>query len=211
MLYDIFKHLEINDLNAVKTTGELHVDVFLICTMSTDGSGMLISRKWGEPLCHVSEIFKYQKEAIERDKYYKMVSKENDDNRYEQWLDYMAECKVLTGDTSSIIPAEVIETDLEQISELLKEKASKVVIEKPVEKKKRIMSENEEDDEGDELDEDEDGNVIRNDETLFLDDEYDDTFAEIPEGYIETLASINGMDKEPELQKREEPEDEWGF
>lgn len=210
-LDDIFKHLEVKDLNAVKTTGELHVDVFLICGMSVDGSGMLISRKWNEPLCHVSEIFKYEKEAIERDKYYKMVNNGNDDDRYEQWLDYIAECKVLTGDTSSIIPTEIVETDLDQISELLKEKASKVVIEKPVEKKKRIMSENEEDDEDDDLEEDEDGNIVRNDETLFLDDEFDDTYAEIPEEYLETLASVNGMDNEPELQKEEEPEDEWGF
>ncbi len=204
-LDDIFKHLEVKDLNAVKTTGELHVDVFLICGMSVDGSGMLVSRKWDEPLCHVSEIFKYEKEAVERDKYYKMVGNENSDDRYEQWLDYIAECKVLTGDTESIIPTDVIDTDIDVVSELLKSKANKVVIEKPAEKekKKRVYSEGDEDD--DELEEDEDGNVIRSDEDLLLDDEYDDTFGEMPEDYTPIVIQTEVV------EKTKEEEDEWGF
>ena len=77
----------------------------------------------------------------------------------------------------------------------------------------------------------EDGNIIRADEGLKLDDEFDDTFGEVPEGYVvddtpsyvdaDELVSINGMEKEAELQqpeppkpvevKKEELEDEWGF
>ena len=69
-------------------------------------------------------------------------------------------------------------------------------------------------DEDDDLEEDENGNLVRSEENINLDDEYDDTFGEMPEEYLDMLASVNGLDKEPELQvetKQEEPEDEWGF
>ena len=36
----------------------------------------------------------------------------------------------------------------------------------------------------DELEEDEDGNLIRTDEEIILDDEFDDTFGEVPDGYV---------------------------
>ncbi|TXG84768.1 MAG: hypothetical protein E6R13_02735 [Spirochaetes bacterium] len=232
MLEDIFRHLEVKDLEATMQ-GELPIDVFILCDIADDDSWALISRKWDEPLCYFNDIFKYEKQAIERDKYYKMIGNENDDNRYEQWLDYVAECKVMTGETivagfESIERAE----NMDVVIEKAKEKAAQVVIEQPVEvKKKRVMSEGDEDDD-DELEEDEDGNIIRDDEDLKLDDEFDDTYGEIPEGYVvddtpyyvdtDELASVNGMDKEAELQqpeppkpvvevKKEEPEDDWGF
>ena len=76
-----------------------------------------------------------------------------------------------------------------------------MVIEENVEvKKKRVLSEGEEDEDENELDEDEDGNLTRSDEILLLDDEHDDTFGEVPDGYYEEV-------------KEDEPEedDEWGF
>ena len=224
-LDDIFKHLEIKELNAIKTTGDLQQDIFIICDISDYGDGMLISRKWGEPLYHVSDIFKHEKDAIERDKYYQMTGNNNADDRFEQWLDYLAECNVMTGKTYDMFvdiegglseyETEVVELELNTLTEKVINKAKTVVIEKPVEvKKKRTYSEGEEDE--DELEEDEDGNIVRNDENLNLDDEYDDTFGEMPDDYVSELAIVNGMDKEPELQqkvepKKEEPEDEWGF
>ena len=69
-------------------------------------------------------------------------------------------------------------------------------------KKKRVYSENEEDD--DELEEDEDGNIIRTDEDLLLDDEYDDTYGEMPDGYV-ISEPIKLIDEETE------PEEDWGF
>lgn len=231
VLDNIFRHLEVKDLDATMQ-GELPIDVFILCDIADDDSWLLISRKWDEPLCHFNDIFKYEKLAIERDKYYKMIGNENDDNRYEQWLDYVAECKVMTGET--IVPEfEAIERieNLDAVIEKAKELAAQVVINEPVEpKKKRVMSEGDEDD--DELEEDEDGNIIRDDEDLKLDDEFDDTYGEMPEGYVvddapyyvdaDELASINGMNKEAELQnpeppkpvveiKMEEPKDDWGF
>ena len=226
MMEDIIKHLEVKDLEAAMQ-GELPPDIFVLCDISQDDSWALISRKWDEPLCYFNDIFKYEKQALERDSYYKMVGKENEDNRYEEWLDYLAECKVMTGDTT-LATFNVIERaeNMEVVLEKVKEKASQVVIEQPVVvKKKRVMSEGDEDD--DEIEEDEDGNLIRADEDLKLDDEFDDTFGEVPEGYVvddspsyvdaDELATVNGMEKEAQLQeppvevKKEEPQDEWGF
>jgi DNA-binding Lrp family transcriptional regulator len=221
-LDDIFKHLEIKELNAIKTTGDLQQDVFIICDISNEGDGMLISRKWNEPLYHVNDIFKYEKNAIERDKYYQMTNNMSDD-RYEQWLDYMAECSVMTGKTYDMFATideeglteyetEVVIEAIDIITEKVIKKAESIIIEKAVEiKKKRTYSESE-DDEDDDIEEDENGNLIRNDENLNLDDEYDDTFGEMPDDYVSELPSVNVIDKEPVLEtKKEEPEDEWGF
>lgn len=218
-LDDIFKHLELKDLDSLRLSGELNIDIMLISGIASDGSGMLVSRKWDEPLCHIMDVFKYEKAAIERDKYYKMTGNENDDNRYEQWLDYVAEFEVMTGKTDGYqeyLESTKLEIDLSVVAENVSKKEVELIKDlKTAEKPKRKYSENE-DDEDDELEDDEDGNVIRNDEDLLLDDEFDDTFGEMPDDYIQQLANINGMDKESELQekvevKEEEPEDEWGF
>lgn len=217
-LEDIIKHLEIDDLNKVRNLGELPKDVLAICDISNDG--FLISRKWTETFYHVSYILKLEKEALNRDKYYKITGNENDDNRYEQWLDYLAECEVMTGKTDGYYDYEktpcdidptINEEELKTLVSTIIEKSENFVVDKPeTVKPKRKYSESE-DDEEDELEEDEDGNIIRNDEELQLDDEFDDTFGELPEELIDEVAIVNGMDKEPELQKKEEPEDEWGF
>ena len=217
-LDDIFKHLEIDDLNKVITTGQLPIDVFIISDVSEEG--MLVSRKWDVVLCSIDDIFKYQDDALERDKYYHMSGAFNNDNRYEMYLEYLSELNFLSGDTTTEI-IEPLTVDTNEVVELVKEAASKVVIEvpEPEVKKKRVLSEGDEDEE-DEFEEDEDGNLTRTDEILQLDDEFDDTKGEIPEGYIvseyptlDETAIVNGMDKEAELQKEEKPEepDEWGF
>jgi len=199
-LDEIFKHLEVKELNAAMK-GVLPAAVFIISDILNDGSGNLVSRKWNEVLCNFNDIFKYETQAVERYKYYKMVGNENDDNRYEQWLDYLAECKVLTGETISenFEEIEKLENkDAEEITKNLIEQASKVVIEETKEvKKKKTTSED-----GDEDDDDQD-----DDEELKLDDEFDDTFGEMPDGYVvdepETI--------EPESSVEEVEEDDWGF
>ena len=197
-LDDIFKRLEVKELNDASESCTLPLDVFILCDVSED-EGTLISRKWGEPLCSVMEIFKYQDEAIERDKYYQLVGCETLDDRYQQYLDYLMERKVLTGNTDSIISNEITKTDIETITTLFKEKASKVLIPIKEVKKKKIYSEGEnEDDET--IEETESGEIIRADEIISLDDEFDDTQGNIPDDYIiddETLP--------------EEKNDEWGF
>jgi len=221
-LDNIIKQLELKDLSTIRSSGELRIDILTICDINDDG--LLISRKWGEPLCTIHDFFKYEKEAIERDKYYKLINNENNDNRYEQWLDYIAECEVMTGKTYDMFatieevitedePEVVIQSFDGVIEKVIKNSENFVIETKTEVKPKRKYSENEED-EDDNLDEDENGNIVRNDEDLLLDDEYDDTFGEMPEEYLDMLVSVNDMDKEPELQvevKKEEPEDEWGF
>ena len=183
-LDNIFKLLELKALNNVVTKGELPADVFILADISTDGSGNLVSRKWGEVLCHIEDIFKYEKEAIARDNYYRLTQIEDVENRYEQWLDYLAEQEVMHGvvfmEDEKII--ENPQKNTEVIIDLLKEKAEEFVIPKEV-KKKRVYSEGDEDEE-DEMEEDEDGNLTRVDEILLLDDEIDDTFGEKPDDYV---------------------------
>jgi len=219
-LDDIFKHLELQDLKDVVNKSILPVDVFVIADVDADDNNVyLVSRKWNEKLCTYDDIFKYKKEAIERDKYYQLTNNHNNENRYEIFLEYKTELQFMSGETTTNtyedIPLEPIDISVDK----LKEAADKVVIVKDEPKKKKVLSENDENEE-DEFEEDEDGNLTRTDEILNLDDEFDDTFGDMPEGYVvdeyqsykslDETAIVNGMDKEPELQK-EESEDEWGF
>jgi DNA polymerase elongation subunit (family B) len=216
-IHDIFKRLEAYDLNLIRTKGDLPIEIYILCVLGENGT--LVSRKWEESIAHIRDIFTHEKEAIERDKFYKLKKYNDGDNRYELWLDYLEECRIMSGDTITIDTHEVEINDIELLGKL-KQKAESIVIEKPVvEKKKKTYSENEEDEE--EIIEDENGNILRLDEELLLDDEFDDTFSEVPDGYVidesekinsDELVLVNEMDKEAELQIAvEEKEDDWGF
>jgi DNA polymerase elongation subunit (family B) len=255
----IFRQLEVKDLVELIENDKIPTDIFILCDFEIDEDGeiVLVSRKWDVILGKYEDIFKYKNDAIERDKYYKLTGNENDDNRYEQWLDYVAECKIMTGITETDLFEEIeIKENYDVNINVIKEQAKEVIVPVVEVKKKRTYSEGDEDEE--EFEEDEDGNLIRTDEDLLLDDEYDDTFGEIPDGYVvdetpayvdaDELARVNGMGKETELQqsetskytpeenranidaaldavyfyqrkklleekqnKKEEPEDEWGF
>lgn len=199
-LEDIFKRLEIKDINLFADTGALPIDVLILTEIADDGSGMLISRKWNEPIAGVYDVWKYEAEAIERDKYYQLTKTENNESRYQQYLDYVMERKVLTGETETHSVA-AAPKNVEELTKLIKEKAKEVVIEKP-EVKKRVLSEGDEDDDdvtGEE--EDEEGDVVRTDEVIQLDDEIDDTQGDIPDGYVVD----EKIDTTPEIK------DEWGF
>ena len=210
-----FKHLEADDYEKLLKDGLIPIDVLVICNIDEE-TEMFCSRKWDEPLRPVKDIMDYRKQAIERDLFYKEKFLENDDDRYELWLDYLAEHKHLSGDTVNY-DIENTTPDIKDIAEKFNEKAKEFLVEVKEVKKKRVYSENEEDDE--ELEEDEDGNIIRTDEELLLDDEYDDTYGEMPDGYVisdpikvntDESAIVNGIDKEADSQK-EEPEEDWGF
>ena len=210
-LDEIFKHLEVSEFNHIINTGELPKVAFMIADIS-DYFNMLISRKWGEELCPVSDIFKYEIQAIERDKYYKLVSIENLDNRYQEYLDYLNEQEVMTGKTMDIFTELVdeveeitpLEKDTNTLVTLLKEKASEVIVQKE-EKKKRVLSESESEEDGEVSEEEDDnGDMVRNDDVIQLDDEIDDTYAELPDDYEQDTTI------EPFIEKVEE-EDEWGF
>ena len=127
----------------------------------------------------------------------------------------MQSCSLVESNCSSLLSIGIgfIQSIDGVIEKVIKNSENFVTKTKTEVKPKRKYSENEED-EDDGLEEDENGNLVRSEENINLDDEYDDTFGEMPEEYLNTLASVNDMDKEPELQtelKKEEPEDEWGF
>lgn len=204
-LDDIFKHLELQDLKDVVNKAILPKDVFVIADVDADDDGVyLVSRKWGEKLCSYDDIFKYKLDAIERDKYYQLTNINNVDNRYELYLEYLTELNFISGETQNIIVEEIeFNVNTDEVVESLKQAAKKAIILVDKPKKKRVLSNNE-DDEENEFEEDEDGNLTRVDENLHLDDEFDDTFGDMPEGYI--VDEYN----EPEITIEEE-EDEWGF
>lgn len=190
-LDDIFRRLEVKDLNDVVNKGELPIQVFMISDISNDGLGNLVSRKWNEVLCDIRDIFKYEAEAKEREEYYKTITIKDVDDAYESWLNYIAERKMLTGETITI---NVSESTKEMIVDKLK------TIEKPTlveEAPKKAKTSSEDDDEDEEIEEDEEGNLIRDDEVLKLDDEIDDTYGEKPDDYV--------------FNKAEPKEDEWPF
>jgi hypothetical protein len=195
-----FKHLEADDYEKLLKEGLIPIDVLVICNIDEE-TEMFCSRKWDEPLRPVKDIMTYRKQAIERDLFYKEKLLENDDDRYELWLDYLAEHKHLSGDTISY-DVETTAADIKDIAEKFNEKAKEVLVEVKEVKKKRVYSENEEDD--DELEEDEDGNIIRTDEDLLLDDEYDDTYGEMPDGYV--ISEPTKL-----IDEETEPEEDWGF
>jgi DNA polymerase elongation subunit (family B) len=196
-LDDIFKHLELQDLKDIITKSNLPVDVFIIADIDADDEGVyLVSRKWGEKLCSYDDIFKYKADAIERDKFYQLNNNSNLDNRYELYLEYLTELHFISGNTTtdSFEDIELLENTVITIDKF-KEAAEKVVIKNDVIKKKKILTEGDED-EDDEFEEDEDGNLTRTDEILQLDDEFDDTFGDMPEGYvIDETAIVNGVEK----------------
>ena len=202
-LDDIFKHLEVSDLDLVVSTGKLPIDAFIIADVSDDSTS-LVSRKWNEVLCSINDIFKYEKKAIERDKYYKLVGNENSDNRYEEYLDYVMEQQVMTGDTINI-DLEISNIDKENLVTLLKENANQIANIKEEPKKKKVLSESDSDDDEITEEEDDNGDMVRSDDIINFDDEYDDTYAELPEDYIMTEDVIL-EEPEPKIQ-----EDEWGF
>ena len=206
-LEDIFKHLEVADLDLVISTGKLPIDAFIIADVSDDSTS-LVSRKWNEILCPIDDIFKYETQAIERDKYYKLVGNENSDNRYEEYLDYIMEQQVLTGDTITL-DSDLVNINKDKLADLLKENANQVVIEKEEPKKKKVLSESDGDDEEVTEEEDDNGDMVRSDDIIQLDDEFDDTYAELPEGYEESDGEVAMMEIEQETLKEEE--DEWGF
>lgn len=184
-LDEIFNSLEIETLSDIIKHGTLPIDILIITDLANDGSGNLVSRKWGEVLCHIEDVFKYEKEAIARHKYYKLVSIEDHKNKRELWDEHLLQQKLMYGNVVvDGVEIKPIEKNTENIIELVME--NKEVLPKITNevKNKRIYSEDEEYDEnGIELVEDEEGNVTRVDDVLVLDDEIDDTYSEKPDDY----------------------------
>ena len=215
----IFKELEVSDYNSIVASGELPKNAFAIVDVSEDYVS-LTSRKWDEVICPITDIFKYESIAIERDAFYKQNKLEKNDNRYNEYLDYLTEQEALKGRTlnlfdepnDELLPSDITpnEINTEIIGTLLKEKASEVIITKEEkEKKKRKLSESEDEDDSDvSEEEDENGDIVRTDDVIQRDDDFDDTYAELPEDYEETN-ELSILEVEEEVLEKKE--DEWGF
>jgi DNA polymerase elongation subunit (family B) len=186
-LDDILIRLELEDYRILTDEYILPVSIFTMADVIADDDGIaLISRKWDVVLCRYEDLFKYEKQAKERDEYYKMVGNGNNDNVYEEWLNYIAEKELFSGNTITIDDSESTRTYMSDAIEVVNNfnKNLKNIEEAKQEKKKRIFSEGGDDDDDDGIEEDENGELIRNDEIIILDDEIDDTFPEVPEDYI---------------------------
>jgi DNA polymerase I len=158
LLDNIFKKLEVKDLNKIIEKHIMPNEILSICDVDNGDSGNLISRKWKEPLCHVNDIFKYENEAVERNRFYKLNNIQNDENCYELWLDYIEQQNPVDSEVEVVKPTEKTE---------------------PINKK--LGYDDEFDEEEDEGEEEEDNT---NDEEIKLDDEFDDTFPDAPEDYV---------------------------
>jgi DNA polymerase elongation subunit (family B) len=187
-LDEIFRRLELDELRKIEK-GDVSVPKEILIFVSVDfDNACFVSRKWNEVICDVSDMFKYEKEAIERDKWYQLMNTVSDD-RYQQWLDYKSE-----QEENIELPAHE-ETSLKNISQsinLLKDKIaeieSKIVLVDDKPKKKKG-----EDDE-DEYD------------SEVLDSEIDDTSEQQKIDF-----EMESGDKINVVEEKEEEEDEWNF
>ena len=182
----LFKRLEVKELSDVTNKGLLTIDIFIIADISTDGLGNLVSRKWGEVLAHVNDIFKYEEDAIRRDHYYNLTNNESVD-RYDAWLDYTNQQLVMSGETINIDTDEITLVDATVVAKLLSEKANQGI---NTNKIKKVAEDDAEDDAENDAENDAEDDAVNdgindgiNDESIILEDEFDDTYAERPDGY----------------------------
>jgi hypothetical protein len=189
-LDEAFRRMELNEFKNNKIPEE----VYLFSYIDVD-TKMFVSIKWGEDLFPFDDMFKYYKDSVERNKYYKLYGKEKDKDRYEQWLDYVMETKAMSGDTYFDEAIDTVDIDLNKIADKIKESSATIQIEQVETKKKVKVS-----DENDDDDEDEDTSYDEND--LKLDDEFDDTFSAAPDDYVPE--ETNHLETEEEI-------DDWGF
>lgn len=192
-LLNILRRYEVKDFKMLEENSKLHPDIIILCDLSIE-TGDLKSRKWGEFLYNFFDIIPtYKQSAIDRNIYYDLKGIKNKDNKYELWLEHIKENEAITGVT----------TNLGEIT-----KANELVITENINKKKDISENEEEDDENDDsTEEGENGELIRSDEILKLDDEVDDTEGEMPEGYNDLK---NNLVIPPNILGTD-PKDEWGF
>ena len=142
---ELFKRLELDELRKIEK-GHMPVpkEILIFVTVDFDKE-CFISRKWNEKLYDIVDMFKYERDAIERDKWYQLMNNSSND-RYQQWLDYKSEQE------ENIELPVYEETSIKNISEsisLLKEKIIEIessIIEIQNEPKEKKEDEDEEDD-----------------------------------------------------------------
>jgi DNA polymerase elongation subunit (family B) len=131
LLNEAIKRLEANEITDIKTKGLLPVSIFKIADIDPSGQPFLISRKWSEKLCQVDQLFLYENEAINRDKFYMENNCRDNEKRYDMWLSHKMEEIVLTGETThyTIKP----ENDFLELTKLISEANANNKVEEPIE------------------------------------------------------------------------------
>lgn len=94
----ILQKLELKEIQIFESSLTPPQEILMFATLSDDYTSF-ISRKWDVVLGSINDIFKYEEDAIERDKWYQMNSV-SDTNRYELWLDYKSEQKIMSVEES---------------------------------------------------------------------------------------------------------------
>jgi DNA polymerase elongation subunit (family B) len=206
-LDDIFRHLELNELRKIETDSIIPSEVLIIAEIDYD-TEMFVSRKWSEPLCPFLDIFKYEHDAIERDKWYQLMNNSSDDryeqyqlinnysdDRYEQWLEYKSQ-----NEEPSVPNPKVVVKDLSLIKDKIQE------IEKAIVKVEENID----------VEEDEDSDIENEYNPESLDSEIDNYIPELQKADFEIESG-----KEQSLDTKSllenimntplEEDDEWNF
>jgi DNA polymerase elongation subunit (family B) len=145
-LKKIFSKLEVDDFSAIRDSLILPSEILYIATVNDDA--YFISRKWNEVLCSVSDMFEYELEAIERNKWY--ISENVPlEGRYDLWLEYKSKIEI------KIEKNTINNLSLEQIN-ILKDKIKVVNLDVP----KKDNSDDSEDDSDENINYELDDNFI---------------------------------------------------
>ena len=113
-LAEIFRHLELPELRKIAKGIGIPKEIFVIAT--TDEDDNFVSKKWDVVLCPIIDMFKYEKEAIERDNWYELMNNTSNE-RYEQWLEYKSQNRAVS--------VEIEESEFNNI-DVLKSKINKI-------------------------------------------------------------------------------------
>jgi len=143
---DIFKHVEYNEYLRIKEGNDIPLAIFAYGELNTD-NGDIVSHKWGEIIGNFIDILTYEKEIKERHDWYELT-KNNHDDRYQQWIDYRNELEVMS--VSVHFENSTSEFDLTESIKKVAEKInnSEIIIPAKIVEKKVV--EDEEDDEEEE-------------------------------------------------------------
>lgn len=177
-LDELFKQFELEDIKKFRGGYGVPQDLLLIAAVDYD-SKTFVSRKWGAILCDITDMVKYEKEAIERDKWYQLMNNTSTD-RYQQWLDYKSETTDAINEEYEIKPF-----DVEQSINLLKDKIVKIEDRLKLNKVKRVF----------------DDTIEVEDDVILEDEEGEED--EIEEGYNPEALEPEIDNYIPEIQKAE--------
>jgi DNA polymerase elongation subunit (family B) len=191
-LDEIFRKLELSELQEIITTNLLPKTISIIANISNEAPYMLVSNKWETPLCPIDDIFKYESIAISRNQYYLDNKIQKHKNRYEQWINYVVSKSILNG-SDDIFSAT---TQMTSISELKFNVVDNITVSDPI-----IDNNNTDDYDSDENETDDEVIDEAYTEDIILEHEYDDTYADNIIEIVEPIVTIDAVDEV----------DEWGF